>query len=223
MVLRLLEEHWPLDEVVFYNTGMEFQAVYSVRDAVVPQIREAGVTFTELTPERPFLYDMLARPIEKRNGDFTYGYGWCGGSCRWGTATKRQILNRHQKDANVYLGIAIDEPERLARLKECQSSPLAQWNMTEADCLQYCYDHGIRWMEGDVNLYDVLDRVSCWCCSNKNKRELENMYRYLPDYWKKLKALQVRISERPMKRYQNRIRGEYGNVIEMEKDFSEEE
>lgn len=32
MVLRLIEEKKPLDYVVFYDTGMEFQAIYNIRD-----------------------------------------------------------------------------------------------------------------------------------------------------------------------------------------------
>ena len=42
--------------------------------------------------------------------------------------------------------------------------------MTEKECLKYCYQHGFEWKEASVRLYDVLDRVSCWCCANKNKK-----------------------------------------------------
>ena len=34
MLLRLIEENKPLDEVVFYDTGMEFKAIYNIRDKV---------------------------------------------------------------------------------------------------------------------------------------------------------------------------------------------
>ena len=34
MLLRILEEKKPLDEVIFYDTGMEFQAIYNIRDKV---------------------------------------------------------------------------------------------------------------------------------------------------------------------------------------------
>ena len=36
MLLRLIEENRPLDEVVFYDTGMEFQAIYNMRDKLLP-------------------------------------------------------------------------------------------------------------------------------------------------------------------------------------------
>ncbi len=50
MLLRLLEEEWPLDEVVFYDTGMEFRAIYDIRDRLVPILKEKGVRYTELHP-----------------------------------------------------------------------------------------------------------------------------------------------------------------------------
>lgn len=55
--------------------------------------------------------------------------------------------------------------------------------MTEAAALARCYESGFFWEESGVKLYDILDRVSCWCCCNKNLRELRNVYSYLPEYW----------------------------------------
>jgi len=55
--------------------------------------------------------------------------------------------------------------------------------MTEKDCLEYCYEKGFDWRENEIRLYDILDRISCWCCSNKNKKELDNMRIYLPNYY----------------------------------------
>ena len=76
-----------------------------------------------------------------------------------------------------YVGIAADEQHRFDTQKRQvgKRMPLVEWGMTEADCLQYCHDRGFYWIErstatvsGYVDLYDILDRVSCWCCANKN-------------------------------------------------------
>lgn len=66
MILTIIEHGLPLDEVVFYDTGMEFQALYNVRDAVLPLLRKNGIRYIELHPDRPFLYDMLERPVKGR-------------------------------------------------------------------------------------------------------------------------------------------------------------
>ena len=223
MVLNLIERKYPLDEVVFYNTGVEFQAIYDIRDKMIPIFEEHGITFTELKPKYPFEYMMFDKPVKYRDGSgIHYGYSWCGGQNRWGTGEKIQTILKYSKNAYQYVGIAYDEPHRFEKSKhELKLTPLVEWQMTEADCLKYCYDHGFYWEENGVRLYDILDRVSCWCCANKNRRELKNIYQYMPEYWKRLKDFQSR-TDRPMKQYRNRKYGDYGNVFDMEKVFEQE-
>lgn len=229
MVLFLIAERKPLDEVVFYDTGMEFEAIYRNRDKILPFLKKHGIKYTELKPENPFIYDMLERPVESKQKGKHKGYGWCGGVCRWGTTLKLKTLDNYTKNAKVcYIGIAADEQERVNRLKFNKCAPLSQFGMTETNCLTYCRLLGWDWNEaspvtesGYIDLYDILDRVSCWCCSNKNRRELKNIYRYLPQYWDKLKQLQSQLS-RPMKNFNCKNYGEYGNIFDMERVFMKE-
>lgn len=130
MVLLILERGLPLDEVVFYDTGMEFKAIYDTRDRVLPILYDHGVKYTE------------------------------------------------------------------------------------ADALDYCYDRGFFWEENGIRLYDVLDRVSCWCCANKNLKELRNIRTHLPKYWNRLKDIQSR-TDRPMK-------GPGKSVFDLEERFGKE-
>lgn len=199
MLLRLLEENKPLDEVVFYDTGMEFKAIYNIRDKVIEILKQKNIKFTELKPKCEFCYKMFDKPVKANNGTTHYGYSWCGGRCRWGTTEKLVALEKYCKGAVEYVGIAVDEPKRLEKERKGNKQfPLAEWNMTEKDCLKYCYDKGFNWLEDGVELYSILDRVSCWCCANKNLKELKNYYLYLPIYWEKLKELQSK-TDRPFK------------------------
>ena len=214
MVLRLIEENRPIDDVVFYDTGMEFQSIYNVRDRLLPLLAEKDIKYTELKPARPFMYDMIEKPVKDH-----FGYGWCGGCARWGTAHKTATINRYKaqyQDIVEYVGIAFDEKERAKN----KVYPLIEWEMPEFDCLRYCYEKGFDWNENGVELYSILDRVSCWCCRNKNKKELYNIWRYLPDYWERLKELQSKIDS-PMKKFCNKKYGNYGNVFDMEKVFEQ--
>lgn len=234
MLLRLLEENWPLDAVVFYDTGMEFDAIYRIRDKVKGVLQSCGVEFVELCSQGPFLYSMLDRKIKYKDKDgYHYGFGWCGGPCRWGTSKKIETIKQYKKsledDVIDYVGIAADEPHRFEKEKsEGKRLPLVDWGMTEADCLLYCRERGYEWLEqtdktesGFIDLYEILDRVSCWCCSNKNRKELYNMWYYLPLYWEMLKGLQTRIS-RPMKKFCTKKDGFYGDIFSMERVFAEE-
>lgn len=231
MLLRLLEERYPLDFVVFYNTGMEFACIYRIRDTIIQILNERGIRFVELSPDEPFLFSALERKIKYRKKEgYHYGYGWCGGPCRWGTKYKLRAIQQFKASLNDevtdYVGIAADEPDRFDKAKcEGKILPLVQWGMTEDDCLQYCRDHGFSWQEwspvtssGFVDLYDILDRVSCWCCANKNLKELRNIYKYLPQYWQWLKDMQSKI-ERPFKGF---YKGNPVGILELERRFESE-
>ena len=218
MILMLIEKKYPLDEAVFFNTGMEFEAIYHVQDMVVPYLQQMGIRYTELHPEKPFLWNMLERPVCKRGTDIVhqYGYSWCG-VCRWGTSIKLNSLGKYTRDAVNYVGLAADEEHRFMRGNlHGRCLPLAEWGMTEKDALNYCYSLGIRWEENGIPLYDILDRVSCWFCGNKNLKELRNIRKYLPAYWERLKELQRKTS-RPY-----RMKDQM-TVFDLDKRFAKEE
>jgi hypothetical protein len=178
---------------------MEFQCIYKLRDKIQPILKEHNIKYVELKPKEPFKYTMFEKPVKKRNGTISNGYSWCGGRCRWGTTEKLKAIEKYCKGNYEYVGIAYDEPQRLNKERKGNKLfPLADWKMVEKDCLQYCYDKGFNWNEDGVELYSILDRVSCWCCCNKNLKELKNYYKYLTKYWNKLKEIQSK-TERPMK------------------------
>lgn len=211
MLLRLLEEDKPLDEVVFYDTGMEFQAIYNIRDKIKLLLQEKNIKFVELKPNYDFEYKMFEKPVKKRNGTIGYGYSWCGGRCRWGTTDKLKTIEKYTQGNYEYIGIASDETKRILKeRKPNKLMPLVEWGMSEQDCIEYCHSQGYYWQESNIELYSILDRVSCWCCANKNLKELKNYYLYLPKYWEKLKQLQLR-TDRKMK-------GEY-SVFDLEEKF----
>lgn len=187
MILKLLELDYPLDEVVYFDIGMEFNCIYNNLKKLEVLLKSKGITLTILKPAKSFLYTMLEKPVNKRDGTKQNGYKWCGGLCRWGTSLKLNAIKENNKKYGnefivEYVGIAVDEQERLLRerVKRCENRlklyPLAEWGMTEKDCLSYCYSKGWDWKENNVELYSVLDRVSCWCCKNKNLKELKNMF-----------------------------------------------
>ena len=99
MLLRLLEENLPLDMAVFYNTGMEFDAIYRIRDEVKPLLAQHGVEFVELQPAEPFLYSMLERKVVSKQKGEHLGYGWCG-DCADGAPQRKQGQSR---DSNSLL------------------------------------------------------------------------------------------------------------------------
>ena len=222
MVYKIIEQQLPLNEIVFYDTGMEFQSIYNNWKQLTEYAQRFGIKCTTLHPKCPFLYTMFEQPhCSRKDGIVRYGYSWCGGYCRWGTNEKLKSIDKYceQQEAICYVGIAADEPQRLEKEhKTYKRYPLVEWNMSEVDSLQYCRKHNISWIEKCraklegrffIDLYTILDRVSCWCCANKNHWELYNYWKYLPDYWEKLKEIQ-RKTQRPFNKY---------TIFEMEEKF----
>jgi len=186
LLLELIRRKYPLDEVVFFDTGWEFPAMYEHIEKIKALCKENAVDFVTLHPPKSFDYLMFDHITNKGNR----GYSWCGGNSRWGTAYKTQTLDKYHKqnkDCVAYIGIAADETERLNKEREdFKRYPLAEWGITEAECLQGCYDAGFDW----GGMYEHLDRLSCMYCRNKNLKELRNIRKHYNGVWEKLKDCQ---------------------------------
>ena len=186
LLLELLRRKYPLDEVVFFDTGWEFPAMYDHIEKCMQLCEQSGVRFVTLYPPKDFDYLMFEHMTRKGNK----GYSWCGGNSRWGTAYKTQTLDKYSQQnqgAIVYIGIAADETERLKKERdEYKRFPLAEWGISEAECLRGCYEAGFYW----GGMYEHLDRLSCMYCRNKNLKELRNIRKHYPDVWDKLKDCQ---------------------------------
>lgn len=196
MLLIIIKNKLPLDEVVFYDTGVEFDTIYKTRDIFIEKyLKPNNIKYTELKPNKSFMYKMLHHEYTTRKGVSKKGYGWCGGLCRWGTSGKTTKINNYCKNNIQYIGIAYDEKKRYERLPKNKKAPLYDYKITEAEALKICYENGFNF----DGLYKILKRVSCWCCRNKNLKELKAYKEYLPKYYEKLIELEKAIGE-PMKK-----------------------
>lgn len=226
MILELLEKEYPLDLVLFFDCSKEFKAIYDIWERVKVLLDEREIKWDVVYPDYDFDYCFSEKDIKCRNGSNKSGYSWCGGLCRWMTRLKIKALNDYYKkhfgkDEVIveYVGIASDELERVKipdkKSNLIQKYPLIEWGFSENDCFVGCYKRDYKWQEPntDVELYQILDRVSCWCCGNKNLNELRNIYLYLPEYWEKLKEMQSK-TDIPFKKY--------GSIFDLEERFKKE-
>ena len=212
LLLELIRRGYPLDEAVFFDTGWEFPAMYEHIEKCKKLIEEHGIKFVTLRPEKSFDYLMFEKPRK----DGRKGWSWCGAfGCRWGTGEKLRLLDNFEKKNRgniIYVGIAADEAERLKKERaEYKRFPLAEWGVTEAECLQGCYDAGFSW----GGMYEYLDRISCKFCANKNLKELRNIRKHFPEVWEEFKDYQRR-TYKPFK-------GEGKSVFDLEKRFAFED
>lgn len=201
MVLQLIELGYPLHEVLCCDTTMEFPAMYRHIERIRTIVEAAGIKFTMLRSEHDFEYYLTEHMAEREEGSRYYGlpgYGWPGVKSRWCTkALKVKLINdylrglRSYYNLKQYIGIAADEQYRLERKTNKAKGkiyPLAEWDWTEEDAMNYCKEHGFDW-EG---LYELFDRVSCWCCPLQPLDELRTLRREFPDLWLDLIDLDIR-------------------------------
>jgi len=124
------------------------------------------------------------QPISGFPGLATMGRAqWCTGEL------KKSPLSRFSSspvspgaDTNTvvqYLGIAADEPKRLARLDGVTKlAPLAAIGWTEADAWKWCEENDLL-----SPIYTTATRGGCWFCHNQSIGQLRLLRKNYPDLW----------------------------------------
>ncbi len=144
MLLMLLERGERVDEVVMFDTGMEFPEMY---DHISKLEEYTGLEFTKLRMEPSFEHLMFVRRMKWGKRQWQNGYGWPRPNARWCTGYKTRAIDRHMKklgDAEVCIGIAADETHRRLQPPP-RRYPLVEWNVTERQALEYCKERGFDW------------------------------------------------------------------------------
>lgn len=74
MLLRMIEEDMQIDEVIYFDTGMEFSCIYNLRNQISKLLEEKDIQFTVLTAKNEFLFQMFDRVVNHRDGTQSNGY-----------------------------------------------------------------------------------------------------------------------------------------------------
>ena len=117
MVLRLIEEGYPLDMILFCDTGLEFPQMYRHIEKLEKNI---PIPITRLKADRSFEYYLLEHKPKRRNPNNPHadnvGFSWADSRSRWCTAIlKVRVIDKHLRelkkeyDVVQYIGIAADE------------------------------------------------------------------------------------------------------------------
>lgn len=157
MLLMMIEKHMRIDKIIFADSGAEF-------DEIITHVKDVE--------------KYINRKIERVYWDIEkYLKYYTTIMTRWCTGKKVSAIRKaHNSFCQNYVGAAIDEAWR----KKDKCYPLMEWNVTEAQALQYCYDKGFYWQ----GLYEKFDRTGCWCCPYQS---IESLYTlYYPSKWEYL-------------------------------------
>ena len=221
MLLMMLERGWPVDDIIYFDCGdWEFPQMHEHINQVEQYI---GRKVTRLQNKRGdfnyWMFDHVGKP--RKGNPVRIGRAWPQVNARWCTARKGDTLeayySQYKPEMTAHIGFAADEINRLYS-KNAQKKhwyhmrfPLFDFDMTEADCLKYCYSKGFTW----GGLYNHFKRVSCWCCPLQPLKELKQLYLHFPELWERLKDMD--------KRAWNTFRADGKSVEDLEKRFYFEE
>jgi 3'-phosphoadenosine 5'-phosphosulfate sulfotransferase (PAPS reductase)/FAD synthetase len=182
MLHLLLEQDVPVSHVVYFETEWDFPQMRAHLDRVTAK---TGLRIIRVRYYRYF-EEMLAL------------WGWSKSSGGWCTACKRDTVLKYVRgikgEKTEYIGFSADEIDRAqgegmtSKRRWPVRFPLIDAGMGEADSLAYCRRLGYHW----DGLYDVMDRVSCFCCPKGGKAKRRLIRENFPDLereWQRLDAV----------------------------------
>lgn len=222
MAEMMVDNGEPIHSMVYCDMSpWEFPAMHDHIKAVE---KSTGIPVVRVKPRWDPVYMLTQKPVIKRGSKEVYrlGNNWPSAMRRWCTNQKILAIKRYLKTvpgAVSCIGIATDEKHRLetsdakSRKITCRY-PLIEYDVTEAEALKYCYDKGYTW----DGLYQIFDRVSCFCCPLQRLGELRKLRRYFPDLWSRMLDWDSRIDTS----WGVGFRG-YKTVHDLEKKFKEDE
>lgn len=216
-ILLALENNEPLDRVVFVEVMFDHERGISgedpthiewVHSVAIPKLRTMGVEVDVVRSVADFVGNFYTVVSQKSKKPERWGKyrAWLmqGGRCALNRDGKlkaiRNYYSQFKQPVVQYVGIAIDEPVRLARLGSNKISLLAKYGYTEADAWRKCEEYGLL-----SPFYGLgYKRNGCWFCPNKPLKYLAYIRRDYPHLWEELRKLAVipnKVSEKFNKRY----------------------
>lgn len=195
MLLKMIENNMPIDEVVYCKImatptiGAEYPEMYKYLDRIDEYLMKSiGKKLTRIEPKISFEEQFYTIKQRNKHKGEIYGFpytisSWCN------DRLKMKALNKYFKQQGEhirYIGIAYDEPKRLAKLQENARAPLAEWKMTEKDCLEFLKERNL------LNpLYEKFNRLGCWFCPKQRLKSLRILRRDYPELWNMLLKWQL--------------------------------
>lgn len=189
------ENNEPLDLIIFSEvmfdkniSGELPEHIDFVKNKCIPLFQSWGYEIKILYSDKNYM-DCFHH-VTKRGKNVGKKKGFVmSGRCDVQRDCKLRPINQFWKSFNdeyiQYIGIAIDEPERLARLTDNKISLLAKYGYTERMALSLCIKYDLL-----SPIYDFSPRGGCWFCPNARIAVLKYLRENHRDLWEKLLELE---------------------------------
>lgn len=191
-ILLALKHGEPLDGAVYCELMFDQKTSGEIPEhkefidqTALPFMEKIGIPVTMIRPEKT-LKDFF---YHKRGEKSKYCGKMVGfpmvGRCELNGQAKVKAIKAYWKkqppNSVQYIGIAADEPKRLARMKSNSISLLEKYKVTEAAAFEICKRAGML-----SPIYDFTTRNGCFFCPNAQENELRHLRKFHPELWRQL-------------------------------------
>ena len=188
MIDEMLRLSYPLDEVVFCDTGHEFPIMYEYiekmkeywerkYDIKITLINYGiGKEIWDKWAETPFTQGQFKG--QKRGFPFHMGMSWCTREVK--VNPMKEHIKHSYPNCKVfeYVGIAYNEPNRIKETGELY--PLYDdWQITEDEIAKILVERGLH-----NPLYNHFHRTGCFNCPKQSLSSLYKLWKHYPKEWK---------------------------------------
>lgn len=189
----------PLDEIVFSEvmfdkdtSGELPEHIDFIKNKLFPTLESWGYKTQILHSSETYIdcfYKVnRGKKVPERKGMY-YGFPMAG-RCIINSTVKikpiKDFLKNQNEEFLQYVGIAVDEPKRLERLKGTNKvSLLEKYGYTEQMAYDLCKEYGLL-----SPTYSFTKRGGCWFCPNARLQELKHLRVAYPNLWGKLLELE---------------------------------
>lgn len=191
-IILAIQNGLPLHEVMYCEVMFDDETSGEVPEhrafiweVAMPFLKEHGIQVTVIRSDVTFLKTFYRVLKKGKSAGKIHSWPLCGKCCIQRDC-KLEPIHAYQAglgpDVVQYIGIACDEPERLARLdRKRQISLLERYRMTEQDAVDLCKEWGLY-----SPVYGFTERNGCFFCPNAKMQELRHLYDHHPDLWVRL-------------------------------------
>jgi len=162
MLLMMLERGEQIDDIVFFDWGVEYPEMYEHLLKLEEHIQRP---ITRLYPKYSFAYYRNEYVLVKGEHKGQIGYGLPHAKARWCTGIKRNAIGKYVGRRTIQCIGYCSQETRRATYPSYHRYPLLEWRVHSTQALEYCRSRGFDW----GGLYKIYPRVSCRCCPFSRK------------------------------------------------------
>ncbi len=185
MTLKMLENGYPIDYIVFCDTTLEHDSMYEYIDKIEAFIkRKYGFKIIRLKPKDTFEHWVFGKVVSGENKGIIRGVPRVSLPCFWRREAKENPFNRWVKKMGFknyikYIGYTKNETMRTKNMEEHNAvAPLFDWGWDEQDVQKYLKDNHM-----ENKLYQHFNRTGCAVCPKQRLDDKYMVWKHHKKHW----------------------------------------